>query len=315
MFDKLTEEAINIFMLAQEEALRLRHASVGAEHVLLALLEEPDSIVRPILVGSGLTLQSVREQAENVSPREGDLKLQALPLNYSATRILELSWDVVESLGAMVVCPEHLFLALLQSSDSKAIHLLDRFGVNRQNLRNEVIAVIEENSAFVGDDVAESRIASSDSQLIRLSGDGEFLDFDDDAIKAIMLAHDECRRMGISVLGVEQILLGVVAMRGITFECLAAMNVNRSDLRIAFDRILVTGREIVGEHIPNSGAAMFVFELAAAHASNFSSDTVGPEHLILGILDDPSLVLRDALYSLGVNINQLREDIFVMMTE
>lgn len=99
-------------MLAQEEALRLRHASVGAEHVLLALLEEPDSIVRPILVGSGLTLQSVREQAENVSPREGDLKLQALPLNYSATRILELSWDVVESLGAMVVCPELIFSSL-----------------------------------------------------------------------------------------------------------------------------------------------------------------------------------------------------------
>ncbi|MBC7998738.1 MAG: hypothetical protein IAF58_12390 [Leptolyngbya sp.] len=315
MFDKLTDEAINIFMLAQEEALTMRHSTVGSEHILLALLAEQDTIVRSILLGCGLSPEVVRAQVENISPQSGKNEIQALPLNQSATRILELSWDVVESLGAKVVCPEHLLLALLQSSKSSAIELLNNSGVNRQLLRREVISAIEGTAGFVGDDAIESSIAPTESQLVRLSGDGEFLDFDDDAVKAIMFAHDECRRMGISVLGVEQILLGVLALRGITFDCFAAMRVNRSDLRIALDRILGSGAELIGEQIPNSAEANFIFELAAVHANNFSSEKVSPEHLALGILDDPTRVILDALYSLGVNINQLQEDILVMMTE
>lgn len=147
MFERFTEKAIKVIMLAQEEARRLGHNFVGTEQILLGLIGEGTGIAAKTLKSMGVNLKDARIEVEKIIGRGSGFVAVEIPFTPRAKRVLELSWDEARQLGHNYIGTEHLLLGLIREGEGVAARVLENLGVDLTKVRQHIIRLLGETGA------------------------------------------------------------------------------------------------------------------------------------------------------------------------
>ena len=139
MFERFTEKAIRVIMLAQEEARHLGHNFVGTEQILLGLIGEGTGVAAKTLKAMGITLKDARAEVEKIIGRGSGFVAVEIPFTPKAKRVLELSWDEARQLGHNYIGTEHLLLGLIREGEGVAARVLENLGVDLNKIRTNVV--------------------------------------------------------------------------------------------------------------------------------------------------------------------------------
>ena len=150
MFERFTEKAIKVIMLAQEEARRLGHNFVGTEQVLLGLIGEGTGVAAKTLKAMGLNLKDARAEVEKIIGRGSGFVAVEIPFTPRAKRVLELSWDEARQLGHNYIGTEHLLLGLIREGEGVAARVLENLGIDLNKVRSNVIKMLGETKTTAG---------------------------------------------------------------------------------------------------------------------------------------------------------------------
>jgi len=144
MFEKFTEGAIKVIMLAQEEARRMGHNFVGTEQLLLGVIGQRHGIGGRALAQLNITLKKTRKEIEKYIGRWTGFVASEIPFTPRAKRVLEMSIHEGQDLGVNYVGTEHVLLSLINEADGIAMRTLDKLRVNVPKLRHLILTYIEE---------------------------------------------------------------------------------------------------------------------------------------------------------------------------
>ncbi len=140
--------------------------------------------------------------------------------------------------------------------------------------------------------------------------------FTEKAIKAIMLAQEEARRLGHNFVGTEQVLLGLIGEgTGVAAKTLKSMGVNLKDARAEVEKIIGRGSGFVAVEIPFTPRAKRVLGLAWDEARQLGHNYIGTEHLLLALIRETEGVAAKVLENLGVDLNKVRNSVIKMLGE
>ena len=142
MFERFTEEARQVIVLAQDEARLLRHNYLGTEHVLLGLLREEQGLAARALTSLDITLEEVRAQVARIVGEGDELATGQIPFTPRTKRVLELALREALSLGHNYIGSEHLFLALAREGDGVAARILLDFDAGPRVVAGEVLRML-----------------------------------------------------------------------------------------------------------------------------------------------------------------------------
>ncbi len=145
MFERFTEKAIKVIMLAQEEARRLGHNFVGTEQLLLGLIGEGTGVAAKTLKSMGINLKDARVEVEKIIGRGSGFVAVEIPFTPRAKRVLELSWDEARQLGHNYIGTEHLLLGLIREGEGVAARVLENSGIDLNKIRSNVIKILGES--------------------------------------------------------------------------------------------------------------------------------------------------------------------------
>ena len=175
MFERFTEKAIKVIMLAQEEARRLGHNFVGTEQVLLGLIGEGTGVAAKTLKSMGVNLKDARTEVEKIIGRGSGFVAVEIPFTPRAKRVLELSWDEARQLGHNYIGTEHLLLGLIREGEGVAARVLENLGVDLNKVRSNVIKMLGESKpASTAGSTSSSSSSSSSSSKAKTPSLDEF---------------------------------------------------------------------------------------------------------------------------------------------
>ncbi len=146
MFERFTEKAIKVIMLAQEEARRLGHNFVGTEQILLGLIGEGTGVAAKVLKSLGVNLKDSRIEVEKIIGRGSGFVAVEIPFTPRAKRVLELSLEEARQLGHNYIGTEHLLLGLIREGEGVAARVLENLGVDLTKVRTQVIRMLGETA-------------------------------------------------------------------------------------------------------------------------------------------------------------------------
>ena len=144
MFERFTEKAIKVIMLAQEEARRLGHNFVGTEQILLGLMGEGRGIASRVLKDMGVKLQHVRREVENIIGRGSGFVAVEIPFTPRTKRMLELSLEEARQLGHNYIGTEHILLGMIREGEGVGPKVLEILKVDTQEVRRRLMHVLGE---------------------------------------------------------------------------------------------------------------------------------------------------------------------------
>ena len=156
MFGRFTERAQKAILLAQEEAKKLKHNYVGTEHILLGLIAEDVGVGALSLKEFGVNIDNARAEVEKAVGK-GDHESEIVGFTPRTKRIFELSFLQARNLGHNYVGTEHLLLGLLAEGEGVAVIVLQRLGVDIQQLANKVVSMITDSSSKANNAAQEAQ--------------------------------------------------------------------------------------------------------------------------------------------------------------
>jgi len=156
MFERFTEKAIKVIMLAQEEARRLGHNFVGTEQILLGLIGEGTGVAAKVLKSMGVNLKDSRIEVEKIIGRGSGFVAVEIPFTPRAKRVLELSLEEARQLGHNYIGTEHLLLGLIREGEGVAARVLENLSIDLTKVRTQVIRMLGE-TAEVGSGASSNK--------------------------------------------------------------------------------------------------------------------------------------------------------------
>jgi ATP-dependent Clp protease ATP-binding subunit ClpC len=142
MFERFTDRARRVVVLAQEEARMLNHNYIGTEHVLLGLIHEGEGVAAKALDALGIHLEAVRQQVEEIIGQGQQAPSGHIPFTPRAKKVLELSLRESLQLGHEYIGTEHILLGLIREGEGVAATVLVRLGGDLKRVRQEVIKLV-----------------------------------------------------------------------------------------------------------------------------------------------------------------------------
>ena len=139
MFERFTDRARNVVVLAQEEARLLKHNYIGTEHILLGLVRESEGIAAQALQALGIGLEAVREQVQEIIGTGQDAPSGTIPFTPRAKKVLELSLREAMQFGDSYIGTEHILLGLIREGEGVAAQVLIKLDGNLNKVRQQVI--------------------------------------------------------------------------------------------------------------------------------------------------------------------------------
>ncbi len=177
MFERFTEKAIKVIMLAQEEARRLGHNFVGTEQILLGLIGEGTGVAAKVLKSMGVNLKDARIEVEKIIGRGSGFVAVEIPFTPRAKRVLELSLEEARQLGHNYIGTEHLLLGLIREGEGVAARVLENLGVDLSKVRTQVIRMLGETAEVSsGGSQGRTKTPTLDefgSNLTQMAGEGK----------------------------------------------------------------------------------------------------------------------------------------------
>jgi ATP-dependent Clp protease ATP-binding subunit ClpC len=142
MFERFTERARQVVVLAQDEARVLRHNYIGTEHLLLGLLREEEGIAARVLDSLGVTIEEVRAHVGRIVGQGDEVTTGQIPFTPRAKKALELGLREAQSMGHNYIGTEHILLGLVRENSGVAARILLDFDADADKIRNEIIGMI-----------------------------------------------------------------------------------------------------------------------------------------------------------------------------
>src|SRR4029453_12989347 len=158
MFQRFTDRARRVIVLAQEEARHLNHNYIGTEHILLGLIHEAEGVAARALESLDISLQAVRAQVEEIIGRGAEAPGGHIPFTPRAKKVLELSLREALELGHVYIGTEHILLGLIREGEGVAAQVLVALGAGRDRVRQQVIQLL---SGYPGEVPPEQPAAGS----------------------------------------------------------------------------------------------------------------------------------------------------------
>jgi len=172
MFERFSQRARRVVVLAQEEARLLNHNYIGTEHILLGLSREGEGVAAKALESLGISLDAVRQQVEKIVGRGQQAPSGHIPFTPRAKKVLELSLREAKALGHNYIGTEHILLGLIREGSGVAAQVLVKLGADLNRARQQVVQLLH---GYQGEDVtgegpplpddAPTRVDSLDRRL------------------------------------------------------------------------------------------------------------------------------------------------------
>ena len=165
MFERFTDRARRVVVLAQDEARRLNHNYIGTEHILLGLVQEGEGVAAQALEALGIGLAAVRQQVGEIVGRGKEAPGGHIPFTPRAKKVLELSLREALQLGHDYIGTEHILLGLIREGEGVAARVLVSLGADLNLVRQQVIQLLHGHQIEGRGRLSSTRFASSSARL------------------------------------------------------------------------------------------------------------------------------------------------------
>ena len=142
MFERFTDRARRVVVLAQSEARMLNHSYIGTEHMLLGLIHEGQGVAAKALESLGLSLETVRQQVEEIIGEGQSAPTGHIPFTPRAKKVLELALRESRQLGHNYIGTEHILLGVVREGEGVAAQILHKLGADRARVRQAVLQLL-----------------------------------------------------------------------------------------------------------------------------------------------------------------------------
>ena len=206
MFERFTDRARRVVVLAQEEARMLNHNYIGTEHILLGLIHEGEGVAAKALESLGISLEGVRQQVEEIIGQGQQAPSGHIPFTPRAKKVLELSLREAKQLDHNYIGTEHILLGLIREGEGVAAQVLVKLGADLPRVRQQVIQLLssyaggEEGAGAVDEEGAEAVEEDLEAEIVAAIG-GVFAE--NRELRAEVRRLRELRRHGIEPDGGE----------------------------------------------------------------------------------------------------------------
>jgi ATP-dependent Clp protease ATP-binding subunit ClpA len=193
MFERFTDRARRVVVLAQEEARMLNHNYIGTEHILLGLIHEGEGVAAKALEALGVSLTEVRTLVEEIIGQGQAAPTGHIPFTPRAKKVLELSLRESLQLGHNYIGTEHILLGLVREGEGVAAQVLVKLGANLDRVRQQVLGVLGEEGVL--------ETPPGKRFLERLT---------DPALAVLAIARDSARDLGHDAIEPADLLLALI---------------------------------------------------------------------------------------------------------
>jgi ATP-dependent Clp protease ATP-binding subunit ClpA len=304
LFERFTEEAIQVVTLAREEARRLGHDSVRLEHVFVGLLAEQFGLAAQILQDAGINLLEARiavEQMTEVSPSPATV----IPLAEETKQAMESATEWAAVLGHVQVDTEHVLLALLDRQDPVIVSLFGDLSIDR--------TVIRARCRYLAVEHATPARTVRQRVMGWLSGTKRENPYSDQAKLALKIAEDRAKLAGSRYAGTDQLLLGIVSGdSGLARNILLLKGISVSVVQQQIKEIVGSPpvRTVADVHFtPMAKRVLAVAQAEAVQRKQHTEVT----HIMLGLLDEDSSVVVQILENLNIKPAKLRAELLELL--
>jgi ATP-dependent Clp protease ATP-binding subunit ClpA len=311
MFERFTERARQVVVLAQDEARTLKHNSIGTEHILLGLLCEEEGLAARVLDTLDITVEEVRAQVARIVGQGDEVITGQIPFTPRAKKVLELALGEAQCLGQEYIGTEHILLGLLRENDGVAARVLLDFDADAEKIRNEIIRMLGTTGPARPAQLPQAMSSASERADPRPGLER----FTVRARHVVRLAGDEARTFKHDGIATEHILLGLLREeQGMAARVLDALDVTIDEVRAQVVRIVGVGNEVSSGEIAFTPRTKRVFQLALREALSMGHNYIGTEHLLLGLVRENEGVGARILNDFDAGAEKIRDEIIRMFS-
>lgn len=308
MIEKYTEKAINVILLAQEEAFLTKQDKVYPEHILLGILREGSGVSAKLLKAAGVDIDAVRNIIKEKQPSWTDKQTSSETLTFSTAvnKILRESWYEAQSTGTYYVTPENLFISMLREKGTSVGELLISLKVDLAKIK----ATVEKIANKAIKPFVHPEETSTPTSISTRTFDKHALFEEEQLGKVMEIAKVRLQESRHEAYGTEQLVQGMLENNGSWLkEILDSEGVNIEKFNGKLLEINSRKDEYIDkepEFTPKAYKAMYsAFDIA----KEFGSTYIKPEHVLLGILKENEGIAYKIFKELGVDVGRLASKI------
>jgi hypothetical protein len=203
MFERFTDRARRVVVLAQEEARHLDHNYIGTEHILLGLIHEREGVAARALTELGISLEAVRSEVVEIVGHGAEAPTGHIPFTPRAKKVLELSLREAMSLGHNYIGTEHILLGLIREGEGVAAQVLVKEGGSLDRVRQQVVQLL---AGYAGGTLPEqvagmsTRITQEQATAMVAGGPGVYQDEPAELVRVVPVAREVHREAGMRVV-------------------------------------------------------------------------------------------------------------------
>lgn len=302
MFERFTDAARRVVVLAQKEARRLKHNYIGTEHLLLGLLVDPNGPTNQALKSLGIDPSLIRQSLVNTIGEGAEVPTEHIPFTPRSKKVLELALRESLNLGHAYIGTEHIFLALVREGDGVAAQILIRLGADPQAITEAVKSLVK--------GAVESRPSHRFGPIAAGSKFPDMLNrFTRSARTVVAKAEDASRLFNHNYVGTEHLLLGLIAdPETVSARALASHGLDVAAIHDAVVETVGQGVEgpLVPARLPFTPRANGVFEFALRESLKLGRNYVDTDAILLGLIRVGEGIAIQVLTTLGVDLKNLR---------
>lgn len=303
--DKFNEQARQVLVFAEEEALRFQHNYIGTEHLLLGLVRLEESGAGSVLRQSGVELLKVRSVIEFSIGRGDRIVLGEIGLTPRAKKVIELAADEARRLQHTHIGAEHLLLGLLREGEGIGAGVLESLGLRVQTVQQFTLNALKRSQSVQGSPDAD--VEQRPPTPERPVSDVEGHELSEASKKVIEQAREEARHWQHDHIGSEHLLLGLLRVS----DCPATLVLNSqgvdlSRARSVVETLIGEGRNAPPARITLTPRSRDLLQLAQREAQSLKLTEVTPEILLLTLARSGEGLALSILGSLGVDLKILQ---------
>ena len=202
MFERFTDRARRVVVLAQEEARHLDHNYIGTEHILLGLIHEGEGVAARALTELDISLEAVRSEVVEIVGHGDEAPTGHIPFTPRAKKVLELSLREALALSHNYIGTEHILLGLIREGEGVAAQVLIELGGSLDRVRQQVIQILADASQLQAEQVGgtQSRISQQQAMAMVAGGPGVYQDEPAELVRVVPVAREVHREAGMRVV-------------------------------------------------------------------------------------------------------------------
>ena len=302
MFERFSDRARRVVVLAQEESRMLSHNYIGTEHLLLGLLHEGEGGAARALESLGISLEAARQQVEEIIGQGKQTQSGHIPFTPRAKMVLELSLREVQQLGDNYIGTEHILLGLVREGGGVGAQILVNLGADLKQVRRQVIQLRTLPAGGTATSAVSTEAPAPAAPAPLPAGQDER--------RAIVLAQEEARMLNHGYVGTEHLLLGLLHdSEGGAATTLTALGISLETVRQRLLEIMGVGEQAPPGPIPFTPRAKKAIDLSLREARELGHNYIGTEHILLGLLREGDGVAAQVLVKLGADLNRVRQQV------